>query len=106
MGFQEEMLADIDDVLMNVEEFGSLHRIEGGDPIVCVFDDEALRERQSGQEIGVAESSVLLFAKTSELPPRKGAGSHFNIDGKEYIVNDWSEDLGVSQIALSQTTQM
>ena len=29
-----------------------------------------------------------------------------NIDGREYIVNDWSEDMGVATIALGQTVTM
>ena len=28
------------------------------------------------------------------------------IDGREYIVNDWSEDMGVATIALGQTVTM
>lgn len=106
MSFKDDIIADINAVYMNVEEYGSPHSIEGGKPITCVFDDEALRERQAGQEIGVAEAVVLLFAKTSELPPKKPAGSHFNVDGREYLVADWSEDMGVSQITLNQVVSM
>lgn len=105
MTFKDEILEDINKVYLNVDEFGAEHLVEG-ENVICVFDDEALKERQAGQEIGVAESSVLLFAKTETLPFRKaqkGAGSHLNIDNKEYIVDDWSEDMGVSQITLHQS---
>ena len=34
------------------------------------------------------------------------AGEGLNIDGREYIVNDWSEDMGVATIALGQTVTM
>ena len=106
MSFNDDVAADINEVFMNIEEFGTPHSIEGGDPITCIFDDEALRERLSGQEIGVAESTVLLFANTADLPPKKPAGSHLNVDGGEYLIDDWAEDMGVSQIALHKTTSM
>ena len=38
--------------------------------------------------------------------PRRPAGEGLNIDGREYIVNDWSEDMGVATIALGQTVTM
>ncbi|MBR1625593.1 MAG: hypothetical protein IJ681_00445 [Bacteroidales bacterium] len=106
MSFNDDVIADINNVYMNVDEFGSPHSIEGGEPIICVFDDEALRERLSGQDIGVAQATILLFAKTAALPPKKPVGSHFNIDGAEYLIDDWSEDMGVSQIALHKVTSL
>jgi len=106
MGFKEDVATDINEVFMNIEEYGTLHSIEGGEPITCIFDDETLRERLSGQEIGVAESTVLLFASTADLPSKKPAGSHLNIDGGEYIIDDWAEDMGMSQIALHKTTSL
>lgn len=29
-----------------------------------------------------------------------------NLDGREYIVNDWSEDMGIATVALGQTVTM
>ena len=29
-----------------------------------------------------------------------------NVDGREYIVNDWSEDMGIATVALGQTVTM
>ena len=77
-----------------------------GKTITVVLDDNALKERQGGQELGVAESSLMLYAAVEDLPPRRPAGEGLNIDGREYIVNDWSEDMGVATIALGQTVTM
>lgn len=54
----------------------------------------------------MAESSLILYAAVEDLPPRRPAGEGLNIDGREYIVNDWSEDMGVATIALGQTVTM
>ncbi len=71
MTFQEMLENDIKNVFLNVEELGSKHLIEGKE-ITCIFDDEALRERQAGAELGVSESSLLIFANTKRfaLPKR------------------------------------
>lgn len=100
MSFKEMLEQDINNVFLNIDEFGSKHFIEGRE-ITCIFDDEALRERQSGSELGVSESSILIFANTKDLPSPKGVNEHINVDGKEYTVDAWDENMGMTQIALS-----
>ena len=50
--------------------------------------------------------SLMLYAAVEDLPPRRPAGEGLNIDGREYIVNDWSEDMGIATVALGQTVTM
>lgn len=88
-------------IFLNIDEFGEVHKVEGRN-ITVVIDDNTLRERQGGAEVGVAESSLLLFAYVEDLPPRREAGESINVDGREYIVDDWSEDMGIAQVALGQ----
>lgn len=92
-------------VFLNIDEFGEEHKVEGR-TITVVLDDNALKERQGGQELGVAESSLMLYAAVEDLPIRRPAGEGLNIDGREYIINDWSEDMGIATIALGQTVTM
>lgn len=107
MGFDFKAMVEADrrNVFLNLAEFGEEHRVEGK-TIMAVFDDDTLKERQGGQELGVAESSVLLFAAVEDLPARRPAGEGLNIDGREYIVNDWREDMGIATIALGQNVTM
>ena len=90
---------------LNLDEFGEKHTVEGR-AIAAVLDDNALKERQGGQELSVAESSLLLYAAVEDLPARRPAGEGLNVDGREYIVNDWSEDMGIATVALGQTVTM
>lgn len=107
MGFDfKKMVAnDVRSTFLNLEEFGEEHRVEGK-TITVVLDDNALKERQGGQELSVAESSLLLFAAVEDLPARRPAGEGLNVDGREYIINDWAEDMGIATIALAQTITM
>lgn len=103
--FKDMVEADRRHVFLDLDEFGEEHRVEGK-TITVVLDDNALRERQGGQELSVAESSLLLYAAVEDLPPRRPAGEGLNVDGREYIINDWSEDMGIATIALGQNVVM
>ena len=107
MGFDfKEMVArDRFSVFLNVKEFGEEHRVDGK-TITVIMDDNTLKERQGGQELSVAESSLLLYAAAEDLPARRPAGEGLNVDGREYIINDWAEDMGIVTIALGQTIIM
>lgn len=93
--------SDIHNTFLDIDFFGETHRIEGQD-ISIVFDDDQLKEKQGGQDLAVAESSILFYAHICDLPRRKPAGELLNIDGREYVIDDWSEDMGVATIALSE----
>lgn len=107
MGFDFKAMIASDrlNTFLNLQEFGEEHRVEGK-IITVVLDDDTLKERQGGQELGVAESSLLLFAAVEDLPPKRPAGEGLNIDGREYIINDWREDMGIATVALGQTVTM
>lgn len=100
MSLKEEMLSDIDNVFLNFEDFAEFHYVEGS-KILCVLDDEALKTRQGTAEIGIDESTLLLFAKIEDLPSEKKGGL-LNIDGKEYMVDDWKVNFNMAEIALHQ----
>lgn len=103
--FKAMVEADRRRMFLNLDEFGEKHTVEGR-TIAAVLDDNALKERQGGQELSVAESSLLLYAAVEDLPARRPAGEGLNVDGREYIVNDWSEDMGIATVALGQTVTM
>lgn len=100
MSFKDVILEDINNVFLNLEDFGEMHTIDG-QSVVCMIDDDALKIRQGSNELSVSESSLLLFAKESDLP-RKVAGDDLLIDGRIYVVDDWKVNLGVAEIVLHQ----
>ena len=71
--FKAMVEADRRRTFLNLDEFGEKHTVEGR-AIAAVLDDNALKERQGGQELSVAESSLLLYAAVEDLPARRPAG--------------------------------
>jgi hypothetical protein len=104
MNFKETVARDRA-LFLNPDEFGEEHRIDGK-MVTVVLDDNALKERQGGAELSVAESSLLIYAAVEDLPTPKAPGAGMNVDGREYIVDDWSIDMGIATVALRQNRQI
>lgn len=100
-GFHDAVARDIGKVFLNLDFFGELYRIEGK-TIPIVVDNDELKERQGGQDLAVAESATLFYARTDDLPPRRPAGESLNVNGRECLVDDWQEDMGMSTVILRQ----
>lgn len=100
MSLKDEILNDIDNVFFILEDFGEEHIIDNK-PVICVFDDEALKMRSGSNELSVSESTLLLFVKESDLS-RKVVGDDLLIDGRIYVVDDWKVNLGIAEVALHQ----
>ena len=101
MSFKDMVAADIAATFLNKDFFGEPYRIEGK-TILIVIDNDELKERQGGQDLAVAESATLFHASTADLPPRKAPGSSLNVNGRECIIDDWKEDMGMTTVALRE----
>lgn len=99
MTFKEELKADIDNIFLNLEDFGEEHIIEGKS-LICMFDEDELKERQGTNDLAVSDSSLILFAREQDLAKRRVAGDSLVIDGKVYVVDDWKVNLGMIEAAL------
>ncbi len=99
--FKDMVAADLLGTFLDVDTFGEVYRIEGKE-ILIVVDNDELKERQGGQDLAVAESATLFYARTADLPPRRPAGENLNVNGRECIVDDWQEDMGMSTVVLRQ----
>ena len=97
--FKEMVASDINSVFLNNDELGEEHTIDGV-PIVCVIDEDGLQDRQGGAQYAVGQSTLNLYAKSEDLPDRKGYGAELMIDGIPYMVNTWHENMGMATINL------
>lgn len=98
MSFKDRVNRDRD-IFINISEFGEKHNINGR-AVECIVDDQTNRERQGGTEFAVAQSTILLYAKNDDLPPRREPGEELRFDGVPYTIVTWDEDMGISTIAL------
>ncbi len=101
MSFKEMVAADIAATFLDLDTFGVMCRVEDKS-ILIVIDADELKARQGGQDLAVAESSTLFYARVEDLPPRKAPGSSLNINGRECIIDDWKEDMGMATIVLRE----
>ena len=96
----KDMVAKDRDILLNADEFGEEHEIDGKN-VVCVIYDSELKESAGAAEYSVSKSCKTLFAKCEDLPKKKGYGAELMVDGIPYMVQTWGEDMGMSEIVLS-----
>lgn len=100
-GFKAMVDDDRLNVFLDVDFFGELYRIEGKE-IPIVLDNDELKERQAGQDLAIAESATLFYARVDDLPPRRAAGENLNVNGRECLIDDWQQDQGMATVTLRQ----
>lgn len=101
MNFKDMAAADREQVFLNVDFFGEMYRIEGK-TIPIVLDTDELKVRQGGQDLAVAESATLFYARAEDLPPRRPAGQSLNVNGRECLIDDWKVDMGLATVVLRE----
>lgn len=100
-GFKDMVADDLARAFIDLDFFGEWHRIEGKE-IAIILDSDKLKERQGGQDLAVSESATLFYARKEDLPSRRSPGSVLNVDGRECIIDAWSEDIGMATVVLRE----
>lgn len=99
--FKDQVERDRGAVFLDLSFFAETYRIDGKE-IPIMLDTDELKERQGGQDLAVAESSTLFYAKVEDLPRRRAAGESLNVNGRECIIDDWKEDMGIATVVLRE----
>ncbi len=99
--FKEMVQRDRKRVFLNMLEFGEEYNVEGN-IIQIVVDNDELKRRQSGQDLSVTESAALFYAASEDLPKRRTAGETLTINGREHLIDDWQEDMGMATVILRE----
>lgn len=102
MGFKDQIRKDLDTVFLNVDEFAELHRIEGRQ-VAVVVDNDRLTNLKKGQILGLVEADMLILGKESDFPRDLEPGRLLNVDGRELLVMNSGRDMGLVEVALSQS---
>lgn len=95
--FHDMVARDIQDVILNLDEFASMHFVEGAE-IPCVLQDEELQALDPSVSLG--NTGLTLYAATQDLPARRATGSALDVDGVIYTVSSWTERMGLSTVKL------
>lgn len=100
-GFKDQVQKDIKVTFLDLDFFGEYYTIEGKQ-VAIVVDNDELKARQGGQDFAVAESATLFYALTADLPRRRAVGESLNVNGRECLIDDWKDDMGMSTIVLRE----
>ena len=100
-GFKDMVAEDRSRAFLDLDFFGQPATIEGKS-ISIMLDDDTLQEMQGGQDLAVAESATLFFARSEDLPTRRPAGHSLNVNGRECLIDKWTEVMGLSMIVLRE----
>lgn len=100
--FKDMVERDRSAVFLDLDYFAEMFRIDGKE-IPIMLDNDELKERQNGQDLAVAESATLFYAKVEDLPRRRAAGESLNVNGRECLIDDWKEDMGIATVVLHES---
>lgn len=97
MGFKEQVEADRHAVFVNLAEFGDVHRIDRKE-VRAVTD----RRERSGRdlEMGLSGDGMRIFARSEDMPPRRAPGMLISVDGITYVVESWTEEMGIAEVSV------
>lgn len=101
--FQAQIAADIHSVFLNPLEFAGKHKIDGKEMDVLVDDNELLdRDVSKGgvHQDGTYRARRLIYVACVDFGQRPGLGRSLNLDGKDYRIEDCSEENGIFAIEL------
>lgn len=104
-GFKDMVAEDRSRVFLDLDFFGQTAMIEGKS-ISIMPDDDTLQELQGGQDLAVAESATLFFARVEDLPPRRPTGHSLNVNGRICTIDKWTEEIGIAMIVLRENIVM
>ncbi len=105
MGLKDQIANDLDSVFLNLNDFAEEREIEGA-TVTCIVNEDSLAKVKQGRILGLVECDMMIFGKTTDLPPQKGPESIINVDGRECIVVAWANTMGMAEIALRQNRTM
>jgi hypothetical protein len=103
MNFKEAYAADLENAFFDLDEFGSVHNIDGVDCVVVMTEINAdgVRNTFNQKETAVNKVKYALYARDKDLRRKISVNSMITLDGRKCFVNDVSHSDGVYTIVIS-----
>ncbi len=100
----KEQIKEDSSIFLDCADFADLHTVEGKE-IAIVTDNDRLAELKAGNENALTEADILFYAKTEDLPPKRGYGRMLNFDGKDCFIVYWENNIDIAEIALKRNDE-
>jgi hypothetical protein len=97
----KELLQNDLNVFINIDEFGEQHTINK-QRINIVIDNDRLKHRSKVEYEGVVVGDILYYAKASDFIKKPRVDQIQEFDGKQCMVFDVREDMGLLEIILKR----
>lgn len=98
----KETIAEDIDLVLDLDDFADTAVVEGA-PIKVQFDSDRLGELTGHTQYALGLDAVVMFARTSDLPPVRKPGDALMVGSHDWIVLSWEDREGISEIALQRT---
>lgn len=98
MSLHDQITGDDLNVFLDPEDFAEIHNVNGTECMAILQKISA--EDLSGTHYEVYRDLMMVNCKVEDLPEIPRYGQTFRVDGKLYIVDSCSEDMGMLTIKL------
>lgn len=108
--FKDQVASDIDNIFINTDEFSDMHVIVTGNRtlnIPCQIDSNEMIDREKRYQYkrslyadGVYLKELLIYVKAKDFGPLPAVGRILHLDGKQYIISDAVDEVGIYTISL------
>lgn len=101
MNFKECLANDIENVFMNVNEFGEKAVIDDVEMTIVRDEDLLEKKKLSNGAEGLAESEILFHTSTSNFIEEPFVDDIMRFNGERYVIRDVKESNGLYSITLA-----
>lgn len=111
MSFHDDLLEDLDNAYFDIDEFATLHTIDGKEiPVVVttVREDESktsyglMKATLNPKESAINKGQFVLYAKESDIRSKVTANSLIDYDGKKMFVYAVVKTEGVLKLTIGK----
>lgn len=109
MNFKEAYLEDLGNAFFDLDEFASIHTIDGIECTVVLIDMSAeeaksLYGRASNvlnpKETAIMKSSYVIYIRESEVKRKLSINAMINFDGRKYFIQEVTHTEGVYRLVI------
>jgi hypothetical protein len=101
MNFRDAVVADIDDVFFDTDEFAE-NVIIDGTSIPIILDNDALQGMSEIYAQGLAHGEQYIFIKEKDMSRLPQEGEQLTKDGKEWYVKHAVSEMGIYGIRIGR----
>lgn len=111
MNFKEAYREDLDIAFFDLDEFASVHTIDGAECTIVLIDMSSEEARSQNwkskaglnpKETAIAQYSYVIYIRDSEIKRKLSPNAMINLDGRKQFIQSVTHTEGVYRIILGE----